>query len=968
MLTIYRASAGSGKTFTLAREYIKLLLGKYDESARRFRLCKESNRHRSILGVTFTNKATEEMKRRIIHELAVLAKMETGWENVKSPYEESLTEEFGCSSKELSEAAARALRSLLNDFNKFQISTIDSFFQGVLRAFAREAELSGNYEVSLDRKAHIALAVDHMLQSLRTDDDPRANRKLVKWLLDLIDERMDNGKSYNPFNRSTSLFSDVVTFIDKITDETFTDNKTAIIGYLNDPADLLGQFVRALPECRNTLLNTIAATAADLLDAIKARGFEAKELLSSHAFNLVEKWNKNEWPSSIAKGTTSVKMAQDPASTIRNKRVKGCQQPVYDLDSDPALSALMSRFGRLTANVEDSVTLCKRLAANTYTLGLLMRTNEFLSNDLNEANTLLLSDTNSILSDIISEGDAPFVYERIGTYLDHFLIDEFQDTSRLQWGVLSPLLEEGLGRGNDSLIIGDEKQCIYRFRNSDPGLLQHQVSTDMEAFLDHTPPKRDFNWRSSPVIVNFNNDLFARLAERLGHDGVYANVAQLIPEKNAGLEGYVRVCFTGSDDNANLTMMMDDITRQLNAGYRPGDIAVLVRTSTEGSKAIDFILNAKDTNPEWPKLRVVSDDSMRIDSSPTVRLVISIVRMLATGFRTSAIPEGDARSRILQKRISAERFRKSFEQGMTEGRSRSDSMLLAISRQTSRIVVSGEDCDSEEEEIERMRLAILDEAGCADLTTVFESAIRRVRTPSMSDSENIYLTALQDLVAEFTRRQNNDLRQFLKWWDTAGHKSKVALPPDSNAVRVMTVHKSKGLEFPCVHIPFGSLSMFDSARQQTTWFDLSQISTDIDIDPSIVPTLFPLKPAPWMQSTSLAAQFNRIRLDSILDELNTAYVAFTRAGSELCVALTEITPPKDSSSLYENLGPHIACLLGLSESEPAIEFGAPTSPRDKESKPLKTLDPSGSCPMPPYEPRLRSDLWSRSIVSNESDS
>ncbi|MCH5327001.1 MAG: UvrD-helicase domain-containing protein, partial [Duncaniella sp.] len=235
MIQIYKASAGSGKTFTLAREYIKLILGEKGEDGR-YRLRRIGSRphHDSVLAITFTNKATNEMKSRIIHELAVLAGMERGWEK-PSPYLKELCSEFECSAEALSAIAGQALKELLGDFNKFNVSTIDSFFQMVLRSFAHEADVSGSYEVELDDNSVISQSIDTLLQDINHEHQSEDTRRLIEWLTRFMTRLIEDGAKFNIFNRSLQVHKDLVTLITDITDDTYREHEKEILDYLCDP-------------------------------------------------------------------------------------------------------------------------------------------------------------------------------------------------------------------------------------------------------------------------------------------------------------------------------------------------------------------------------------------------------------------------------------------------------------------------------------------------------------------------------------------------------------------------------------------------------------------------------------------------------------------------------------------------------------------------------------------------------------
>lgn len=922
MLSVYKASAGSGKTFTLTREYIKLLLGEKDPETGRYRLSHERGRHRHTLAITFTNKATEEMKRRIIHQLAVLGGVEPGWSG-KSPYEKDLLDEFVCSPQQLHEAARGALKSLLLGFNNFNVSTIDSFFQLVLRAFAREAELTGNYEVELDDKSVLNRAVGSLLSSLKTDRDPAANRRLVNWLSQLMISRIEEGHSYNVFNRNLSVFADVVGFISSISGEAFAQRRDEMMDYLADDTRL-ADFQADVSQALGSFYPEASKACMALARHIDENGYGS--CVKVALLNICEKWSGTAAPADLSTGSFVPKALADPSYAFKK-------------NSDPGDSRLYMLIENACGKISDCAAytaIYKAIRKNIYMLGLLHRTTDLANEQLVDDNRLMLSDTNYLLSRIIGDGDAPFVYERVGVNLQHFLIDEFQDTSKLQWQNLRILLEEGLSQGHDSLIIGDEKQCIYRFRNSDPSLLQYRLKLDLPQHCDeHGSDQRDnINWRSSADVIRFNNALFGKLADTLGFPDVYANVAQGIPESHSDFKGYVSVSYADSAE-ASLDNMLTHIRRQLESGYSPGDIAVLVRRVSEGAEVVEYLLGAHSRDPECPQLRVVSDDSVGVGSSPAVRLIVSVLRVMSTADRS-----GGERS-MSRRRLAC--MLHEYEGMLNRGMTRSDAMrdLLASCK------------PDDDDDAAADPLPVISPNRCANLISMVEEIIATLVPMSARTAENVFLSTFQDMVLDFNRRGDADISSFIRWWDTRGHSTKVTLPADPEAIRVMTIHKSKGLEFECVHIPFATWPLFSPKSPE--WFDLKGLPM---LNPSNLPPIFPIVPMSAMESTPLAEAYRQLRNESVLDELNVAYVAFTRAVSELVAGI--------SKSTGDNLGSRIADALSLSTGD-TFTSGVPTAPRPAKTESRPALEARQPVEMPEYRTFAHSRLWDSTRLEEEEE-
>lgn len=848
MLSIYKASAGSGKTFTLAYEYIKLLLGHKDSASGTYSLRRKfDGSHRHILAITFTNKATEEMKRRIVFELSRLVGMEGSEE---SPYEKMLTEELHCGADELTSAAGTALRHLLFDFNFFNVSTIDSFFQTILRTFAREAELTGNYELQLDNSEAIAEGVHRFFNSLAVNSSDSSTRRFIKSISAYLIEQFRRGKNIMLFNRDSKAHTDLLKLIDSLSDETFTMRFDDIIDYFTDPgrmekfdAAVAARAQRLTDDCRKECSATL--TVIDALNSLPVKG----NCISTYFIKaLTEAAEEGATESSLIE-----KVDANGAEAVYNKPFAAF------LDKNPGYSpetAVNKAVAAILA-VRREQPVLRQIRANLFHLSLMARIYSFIEEYRTENNALLLSDTNGLLRSIIGEEDAPFIYERLGLLLRHYLIDEFQDTSRLQWDNLQPLVRESIASGNDSLVIGDEKQCIYRFRNSDPGLLQSHVgvtfSGSSRTFGDK--PSDNTNWRSSADVVNFNNSLFATLAAQNGHEGIYANVCQAVSKKHLSHKGYITVTpvdCSSVDEYAGtvLPRLAQDIESQLDAGYAPSHIVVLVRNKKEGQKIIDYLIQNRD--PESPHhYNIISDDLIPVSKSPAVRMIISHLQSI------SEADGGERQAARYKSRRDTATMLARYELALHSGADASQAMAIALA-------------DNE--------IQPVSEIGATTLTDLVENIIASLPAEMLAE-QNCHICAFQDLLSEYCAYGLNDVQSFLKWWNVTGCRKIISAPEDPNAIRVMTIHKSKGLEFNCVHVPFVTWPVLDF--RSVEWFDTNVIAHLFD--PDILPPLIPLTPGPSLRHTPFEPHYLDRCAEQTLDELNVLYVAFTRAKDELRV-------------------------------------------------------------------------------------
>lgn len=511
MLTVYKASAGSGKTFTLTLEYIRSLLGIRDDtggyvlnSKKYVKDGRNPNRHRHILAITFTVAATGEMKNRIIGELNTLSDPATF---SRSPYRSILLSDFGCTDAELCQAARTALAELLFDYRCFNVSTIDSFFQTVLRTFSREIDHQGDYELFIDREEVLGRSTSLMLDDLNHGNEG-IDRRLYNWIRQRTYDALNSGNGHNLFNRSGKILAGLVKAAHNAMDETFGENYNDLQEYFADPAKInaFATELKRLIDAQLARFLPIARQALDMLDACGVPANKRPNLASR-----LEAIAAGRIPPD--KDLTLKALTDPDAVTVKGIFASTCPMSQDDKEAFVAL------VEPLCLDLVDAVRrsrIYRQILDSLGELEFVFIVREHLEAYLREDNALLIADSGELLKRIISDAEMPFIYERIGMNLSTLLIDEFQDTSRLQWENLKPLVANGSSEGNHSLIIGDVKQAIYGFRNSDSAILDHEVEKGKE-FKDkiisrgHTPADNT-NHRSAADVVRFNNTLFSRLA------------------------------------------------------------------------------------------------------------------------------------------------------------------------------------------------------------------------------------------------------------------------------------------------------------------------------------------------------------------------------------------------------------------------------------------------------------------------
>lgn len=871
MLTVYKASAGSGKTYKLTLEYIKKLLGHKDSNGTYHLNTTGKEHHRSILAITFTNKATEEMKQRIIKELAHLAGVkidefkDDNGNYTRSPYADELLSLFNCSEEKLQGCASKALKELLFDFTFFNVSTIDAFFQTILRTFAREAELTGNYEVHIGDDFAIKSSLAQVINDTSYNQDNNDNllRKKLnyqrKWIKDFIRAKFEAGKSFDIYNTQSTNFRSIAKYLKDICNEDFKKHYKEINDYLSDFSNLTG-FAASLKSSINSFSQQLKKSADAILSAVPC-DIDLKSALGANMTSALHKLRENP-PNSLSK---TIKSAAD-SPELAKKRYNSKYYYLAGSEFDQIYLENLYKICELYSNI----SFYNLIGNNLHDLGLLASIMDYIEEFRKENNLILLSDTNDILKDIIADDDVPFIYERMGMLLQHYFIDEFQDTAHSQWDNLKPLVKNSMAENHDNLIIGDEKQSIYRFRGSDPELLGSEVQSD-QAFahnidIQGVSISQNTNWRSSVEVIQFNNTIFSAIVQEKGGKPKerYSNVAQQIAKKHNDLNGYVKFMIMDKQSslkNTNerkakaLEILGNEIDRQIGSGYKLSDIAILVNSNKEGETIIDYLLTQHQfNNLKEGTLNISSEESLKISRSSAVRIIISYLRQLDCPTDEPDNPYYTTRQRI-------ETLIKDFEFNRHKSGDNSQALLESIENPSPYGLEL------------KQKIAQME---CATLPAIIDLIIQDLDQNTCKD-QNIYISAFMDEVIDFCSTSNGDIHSFLKWWDFTGKYIGISMPDNFNAIKIMTIHKSKGLEFPCVHIPFANWDL--DKKDELMWYKT------IDAFPTIdnAPPYIPLKGNAIFSDTKLKSQYEEACLAAYLDNLNKTYVAFTRAVKELII-------------------------------------------------------------------------------------
>lgn len=912
MITLQRASAGSGKTYTLTKEYIGLLIStdinpNSPEAGRRLRTRQElADSVAHVLGVTFTNKATNEMKERIITKLDELAHHPPG--NPKLPdYMADYMAEFGASREEVGEACREVLEQLLYNYSDFNISTIDSFFQNILRTFAYESDLPDSYQVIIDTDHLAAFATNDLVDDVahgKTHPDERY------WINRLLETNLARGSSqWNMFlrkgdGRGKGVFREISESAASLEKMQNRDVRKALDDYRDKDMNLREQ--------REIIINELTDRAMDLFAPVAAGAEEVLRVYSE--VGLPEKVLPygNTTAPKLRKLTSE---DADPFSDITlDKRIKSHAAAAY-AKKTPELKPLWEKFmedySAWRAFVEGEDVRCWQLIDKALPgVALTDTLHRRIQDYLNDNGAMQLSDTNSMIRRIIADDEVPFIYERLGTRLNHFLIDEFQDTSRMQWENFRPLLAESESHAYRNLIIGDAKQSIYRFRNAEPRLITNIVP---DTFRGHIESRGDSvaensNWRSRSNIVKFNNFFFSTLAARLAEERgdeiktLYGNAIQLPRSKDLPEDkpeaGYVEINFyprqeqspmqeEDEDDikgetipGALIRRIGDLIMELLGRGYRQKEIAVLTNRRQPAKDIIAGLMNYNRSLPEGTRpLEFVSEDSLTLESSPAVLTVIECFKVLQEN-----LENGGARRMREETRDGAERQESSGHNRTVDWEAVQTNFIffsarhpeLSLPERLDRFFEDGMGQTEVDDLVAGMQ--------AITLPSLVEAFAESFLTRSQRKLEAPFLAALQDAVLDYCEANPTDIGSMLRWWNSRGKNISISSPEDTDAINVMTIHKSKGLEFECVILPDLDLLLDLNKRGEMLWVDVPQTLAYAHRLPAMLPMTLTVKNA---EGTAWEDRVAEERYQVTVDNLNKVYVAMTRAVSELYVFLPE---------------------------------------------------------------------------------
>ncbi|MDI3527464.1 MAG: hypothetical protein PWR03_1647 [Tenuifilum sp.] len=830
-LKVYKASAGSGKTFRLVAEYLKLLI-------------QNPNAYRETLAVTFTNKATAEMKERIINHLY---KIKTGQ---KDELLESLVEETGKDKEFIKKQAETALSKILHDYSMFSISTIDSFVQRIIQNLLWELGEHGNNDLVIEHVPYIEKATDSLLDELTKQSE------LFEHFAKLIEQKLNDNKSPN-------IQKDIIELGKMLFNERYRLLSTDEKKRLHDKSTL------------NELRNETKRLIDEIYDKVKKGAIEIISIILNSGINGLNSDNfQNYFKKSKGVLPTLVKLSElkpfqrielksadenatsDISAWLKKEQLKQMQGFVEQ--------QLMPAYREFYNYLSSSYKLYNTALAINDNLPTLMIINELylkFREILKDDGVMLLSDGNSLLNEFVNQSDTPFVYEKIGTRYMNYMIDEFQDTSQMQWKNFEPLITDSIGSNGLSMVVGDMKQSIYRWRNGD-----WRIMADIEAnpqLYNREIISLSKNYRSTKTVVYFNNAFFKNVVAKykpdssdIDLDALYRDVEQVVDDEKK--QGCVEVAFlpprTDSPNDAFTTYIKDLLIDLKLRGYNPGDIAFLVRKNAQGREMADLLLRLKESEKELSNfIEIVSDDVLTLNASAAVRLCIAALKI--------ALNPNDS--------LAIAQFQK--EQALLF-----DSIIQVSDMNNWADVFFDENFDSFDwlSSIRFYPLGNMIEAIIEKYLAVDEKIIK---------GHLPYLTLLHENAINFSYRGTSSLSRFIEWYDQTGKNQKLTMAQSNNAINILTIHKSKGLGFPIIIFPYADLLEQRDPPDDIRWFKPDSTSNEIlDNFP-----LFPILPKKELLNTYFEKEHNEEKFNKTIDKINLQYVAFTRAKNELYIIVTD---------------------------------------------------------------------------------
>lgn len=873
LFKIYSSSAGSGKTYTLTREYLKLAL--QGDSPHYFKY---------ILAITFTNDAANEMKARIVSALQGFAQPKTLTEKKKKESDQLLygiAEELKVEPGKLRQRAQKVFVKIIYNYSDFAVSTIDRFVNKITTAFTQELDIPYNYDVDLDTDKLLETAIDRVLDKVGRENKENLSEILVDW----AERKAEEGKNWAQIAPELADFSR-----DLMNERSYN--------YLNQLKRLSVQDFQLIKEelftFKKNLQSQIVAVAEQGLSLMQGQGVAVADF-----------FQKAKGVGGYFQKLSQGKDLEKSANSYVNQAIQANKW--YSGKSNPAIDAIAPALAQDITHLEDLKNLyllVSLITPHIYKMALIHEVETELEELKVENNSIHISDTNKKIAEIISNEPVPFIYERVGEKYNHILIDEFQDTSVLQWQNLLPLVENNLAEDNFNLIVGDAKQAIYRWRGGEMEQLVHLYKNNIKALLkpslmqedtfsllrdrygtlqhNHHPAQLKHNYRSTQEVINFNNSFFRDIVDMYRDqypllDQIYdEDFEQEIPPQNTKTGGHVEIQFVNKDTYRTDTLdyILVTVSTALNQGFSKKDIAVLVRSNTSGQE-IAMFLKSKG----FP---VISQTSLLLASDDKVHFIIAFLKLIK-----------NPHDRLLRSEVLYLFYR--VVKRITPDDMVNNAIKYLITKPIAELY----------EHIKNQGYDI--NQGMMQQLGVYELVEKLIEIFGLFEQQNKleYLFRFLDLLIEFNLQKNTTLTDFLEYWEDKKEKVSVNTPKDQDAITITTIHKSKGLEFSVVILPFAEWE-YVPKRNSTMWVHLPKEEFTFRHSNNYLSTSI-VKVSSKLANTLVADQYQSEMEKTFIENFNLLYVAFTRAVDRLYIFtrldnFTSKNPPKRVSMLmYEYL-------------------------------------------------------------------
>lgn len=757
---------------------------------------------------------------------------------------EELKKELKLDNNTFQERSRDVQREILHNYSQFSISTIDAFFQRVIRSFTRESGLMGDYKLEIDQELVLEEVINDLI------DELGSNKELTEWVVEFAKDSLENERAWD-------VRASLRQFAEQIFREEFKVIEDDIIKETNDH-NFFRELKNKLGQVKSNFLAKVSRPAHDALKILQDKGWDITEISYGKNSGVMTFFETFAWQKNI-------KDIKEPGDRLQNYFTKPEKWPSKTA-TNPAdmvataeqqLIPLIHQILDIYHTFYKDALSAELVLRNMYVFGLIADISRKLREYKERNNTMLLADAPKFLNGVIADSDTPFIYEKVGSFYRNFLIDEFQDTSGYQWKNFLPLLTNSLDQGNRSIVVGDVKQAVYRWRGGDLKLLQEQVEKQIGKDRVQTL-ELDTNYRSAAEIIRFNNVLFKNAASLVkditSGDLPEASFRDVEQKDFKTHEGFVQIQFLqDAEEKSWAEFAMENIPKQLEQlqlmGVKLNDIAILVRKNSEGQQIAASLLQYKNSPFANPACRydVISNESLRLDGAASVNLLLAAMRYMQ--FPEDSIARAQLSyeySRIQGEHIPLNEVFKVanqvfFEANLPPAFAKSKAWLKRLP-------------------LFELTETLIDIFGLGTVT-----------------GELAYLQAFQELVLEFYSREKNDVGAFLEWWEDNKHKQSLQISGEVDAAQIVTIHKSKGLQFKYVLIPFCSWSM-DHDR-----FNTPLLWVNSTVKPFDEAGHVPIEYSARLKDTCFDQFYQEECVRSYLDNLNLLYVGFTRAEHALLV-------------------------------------------------------------------------------------